>query len=72
MIENLVFGALTFNHASILHSTRKSYTNQDLRSQAENKFFSLSAWQLLTLLPYCNLSSRIVDRHILAREGDHE
>jgi|GEM_PF-2439283 len=37
--------------------------------QYEIKLFSLPIFDSLTLLPYCKLSSRIVDRHILAREG---
>jgi hypothetical protein len=43
--------------------------NYSIKCVIYTKLFSLPIWDSLTLLPYCKLSSRIVDRHILASEG---
>ena len=37
-----------------------------------HQLFLLPIWDSLTLFPYCNLTSRIVDRHILARARDFD
>jgi hypothetical protein len=37
-----------------------------------HQLFLLPRWDSLTLFSYCNLASRIVDRHILARDGDFD
>lgn len=47
--------------------------NYSLKCELHTKLFSLPIWDALTLLPYCKISSRIVDRHLASVEGDrHE
>jgi hypothetical protein len=69
MYQNFDFGDLNYRSIS-LHSNRKAHRKQALRFQ---KFFALPIWDALTLLPFCKISSLIVDRHLVANEGDrHE
>ena len=68
MYQNFDFGDPKYRLTSP-NFTPKARGKQSLGIQ---KFFSLPIWDSLTLLPYCKISSRIVDRH-LAVEGDrHE
>jgi hypothetical protein len=60
-----------------INHTKVSYINQkiiDFRLWLfdKRKLFSMEIWDGLTQLPYCRISSSLVDRHVQAREGgDH-
>ena len=50
-----------------------SSLNSSRKCELNTKLFSSQIWDALTLLPYRKVSSRIIDRAILARKGgDHE
>lgn len=68
MHQNFDFGDPKYR-ATSPNFTAKARGKQSLGLQ---KFFSLPIIDSLTLLPYCKISSRIVDRHLVAVESDHE
>ncbi len=68
MYQNFDFGDLNYRSIS-LHSNRKAHRKQAL--SGFQKFFALPIIDGLTLLPFCKISSRLVDRHLAAVEGDH-
>ena len=68
MHQNFDFGDLNYRPIST-HSNRKAHRKQALSRQS---FFALPIIDGLTLLPFCKISSLIVDRHLAVVEGDHE
>lgn len=68
MYQNFDFGDPNLRSTSP-NLTPKVSGKQSLGIQ---KFFSLSMIDSLTLLPFCKISSRIVDRHLASVEVDHE